>query len=486
MTRAYEYPYRDLRHYMQTLESRNLLRRVTARVDANLEITAIVDRVVKSGGPALLFENVAGSSMPVAINLFGSDERMKMGLGVEDYREITERIEGLIQQDIPAGLMAKIKKIPMLMQMAGFAPKVVRSGACQEVVQDEPALGKLPIMTCWPGDAGKYITMGMVFLKHPVSGQRNAGIYRLQVYDDRHTGMHIHPFHDGAEILREYGKLGQKMPVAVAIGNEPAVVYAASSPLPSRIDEMIFAGFLRGQAVEMVKCRSVDLEVPASAEIVLEGYIDPQSSRIEGPFGDHTGFYSPAQEFPIFELSCITHRRDAIYQSMVVGLPPMEDTWLGWATERIFLPLVKVMQPEIVDYHMPAFGVFHNWVVVSIDKQYAGQARKIICALWGLGQMMLSKFIVVVDADVNVHDMDDVMFHVSGNVDPRRDTFMVDGPMDILDHASPKCGYGSKMGIDATRKLPAEGHERPWPEKIRMSAEVLEKVQRRWVEFGLE
>jgi len=481
------FPFADLREYINTLDAAGMLRRVKAPVDAHLEITTIVDRVVKQSGPALLFENVSGGTVPVAINLFGSHERMKLALGIKDYTDIVARIEDLIQPDIPVGLMAKLKKVPQLMQIAGFPPREVRSGPCQEVVRKENfSLNDFPILTCWPGDGGKYITMGLVITRHPQTGQRNTGIYRLQVYDDTHTGMHIHPFHDGAQILREYAKQNQTMPVAVVIGADPVITYAASSPLPAAIDEMLFAGFLRNQPVELVKCRTVDLEVPATAEIVLEGYVDPKNIRIEGPFGDHTGFYSPAQEFPIFEVTCITHRWDPIYQSMVVGIPPMEDTYLGWATERIFLPLVKTLQPEIVDYHMPAFGVFHNWLVVSIDKSYPYQARKIMCALWGLGQMMLSKFIVVVDADVNVHNLDEVMFHLAANVDPRRDTMIVDGPLDILDHASPECGAGSKMGIDATRKLPSEGHGRAWPDLLRMPQEIVDRVEKRWRDYGLE
>ncbi|MFA5863372.1 MAG: menaquinone biosynthesis decarboxylase [Phycisphaerae bacterium] len=481
------FPYNDLREFLSAIESGAMLKRIKTTVDPELEITAIVDRVVKQSGPALLFENVKHSSMPVAINLFGSDQRMKLALGVKEYTEITSRIEELIQPDIPVGLMAKLKKIPQLMQIAGFPPREVRSGPCQEIVcKDKFSLNDLPILKCWPDDGGKYITLGLTIARHPVTGQRNTGIYRLQVYDDRHTGMHIHPFHDGAVILREYARQGQKMPVAIVIGTDPVITYAASSPLPAAIDEMMFAGFLRSQPVEMVKCQTVDLEVPATAEIVLEGFVDPNQLRIEGPFGDHTGFYSPAQEFPIFEITCITHRRDPIYQTMIVGLPPMEDTFLGWATERIFLPLIKVMQPEIVDYHLPAFGVFHNWLVVSIDKTYPHQARKVICALWGLGQMMLSKFIVIVDADVNIHNLEDVMFHIAANVDPRRDTFTVEGPLDILDHASPECGAGSKMGIDATRKLPTEGHHRPWPEKLKMPDDIIKLINTKWQDYGLE
>jgi len=480
------HPYRDLRDFLQRLEELGQLHRVSAQVDPHLEITEITDRVVKSSGPALVFENVRNSRMPVAINLFGSDRRMKLALGVEDYVHITDRITELLQPEIPAGVLAKLKKVPQLIQLAGLAPKRLRAGPCQEVVRtDDARLSELPILQCWPGDAGPYITMGLVITRDPTNRRQNVGIYRLQVFDDRRTGMHIHPFHDGARILREYARRNQPMPVAVAIGTDPALVYAASSPLPAGFDEMMFAAFLRGEPVEVVPARTVDLDVPAAAEIVLEGLVHPDRLAREGPFGDHTGFYSEAGDFPVFEISAITTRRDPIYHSIVVGCPPMEDTYLGWATERIFLPLVRSLHPEIVDYHMPAFGVFHNFLVVAIDKTYPHQARKVICGLWGLGQMMLSKFIVVVDADVNVRDLDAVMFEVAANVDPRRDTVIVDGPLDILDHAAPVCGSGSKMGIDATRKLPQEGHPRDWPGRIEMSPEIRQRVADRWADFGL-
>lgn len=481
------FSYADLREFLDELERTGELTRVSAKVDPHLEITEIADRTVKSGGPALLFENVGDGGMPVAINLFGSHDRMRRALGVNDYDTIADRIAELVQPDVPAGVLAKLKKVPQLLQVAGVTPKVVRSGPCQELVRTSDAsLNELPVLKCWPDDAGRYITMGLAVARHPDTRRRNVGIYRLQVFDDRHTGMHIHPFHDGAEILRAYARRGEPMPMAVAIGTDPILTYAASSPLPGGMDEFLFAGFLRSRAVELVTCRTIDLEVPATAEIVLEGLVHPDRTRVEGPFGDHTGFYSPAQEFPLFEITAITMRRNPIYQTIVVGHPPMEDTYMGYATERIFVPLLRAMQPEIVDYHMPEFGVFHNWLVVSIEKGYACQARKVASALWGLGQMMLSKFIVVVDGDVDVHNLEDVMFHVAANCDPRRDTFIVDGPLDILDHASPVCGVGSKMGFDATRKWPDEGHPRDWPEKIVMSDSIKARVDQRWSEYGLD
>ena len=388
---------------------------------------------------------------------------------------------------MPANWWDRIKKLPKLVQLAGIVPQKVNTAVCQQVVQtDDCSLDDLPIIKCWPKDAGKYITLGLVVTKNPDTDVRNVGIYRLQVYDGRCAGMHIHPFHDGAENLRAYQARGQKMPVAVVLGADPVTTYAASAPLPKGFDELLFAGLLRGRGIKTVTAKTVDLEVPANCEIVLEGYVDPQNLRLEGPFGDHTGYYSPAQQFPVFELTAITHRSDAIYQTMVVGYPPMEDTFLGQATERIFLPVVQAMIPEIIDYHMPNFSVFHNWLIVSIRKSYPYQGRKVMHAIWGLGQMMLSKFIVVVDHHVNVHDLDQVMFELAGNVDPQRDTFIVKGPIDILDHASVECGVGSKMGIDATAKLPAEGHARPWPELMKMDKHLQEKVARRWKEYGFE
>jgi len=479
------FPWNDIREFVEHLDQTGQLKRIGARVDPELEITEITDRCVKSGGPALLFENVAGSHWPVLINVFGTEHRMKLALGVEDFRRIAERIGQLLKPQAPGDWWGKLKKVPQLIELARITPQRVSSAACQQVVEtDAPSLGRLPILKCWPADAGRYVTLGLVVTKHPETQVRNVGIYRLQVYDDRHAGMHIHPFHDGAENLRAWQARGEKMPVAVAIGADPVTTYAASAPTPPSFDELLFAGFLRGKPVKTVACKTVDLDVPADCEIILEGYVDPRQMRLEGPFGDHTGYYSPAEDFPVFELTAVTHRRDPIYQAMVVGYPPMEDTFLGKATERIFLPVIRTMIPEIVDYNLPVFGVFHNWLVVSIRKSYPYQARKVMHAIWGLGQLMLSKFIVVVDEHIDVHDLQRVMFELAANVDPRRDTIIVDGPLDILDHASVRCGVGSKMGIDATAKLPDEGHPRPWPARIAMDPDIAAKVSRRWNEYG--
>jgi len=365
-------------------------------------------------------------------------------------------------------------------------PKKVKSGPCQEVVVSDPSLDILPVLKCWPGDAGRYITLPLVFTKDPETGKPNMGMYRMQVYDSKTTGMHWHAHHDGAQNYRKYCALGKRMEVAVAIGADPATVYSATAPLPKDVYELVFAGFLRRRPVEVVRCRTVDLEVPAEAEIVLEGYVEPGETREEGPFGDHTGYYSLPEEFPVFHITCITHRRNPIYMTTVVGKPPMEDCYMGKATERIFLPLLRLQLPEIVDINMPLEGVFHNCVLVSIKKSYPRHAKKVMHALWGMGQMMFAKFIVVVDEDVNVQNTSEVAWKVFNNTDPRRDIEIVEGPLDVLDHSSPTPLYGTKVGIDATKKWVTEGHPREWPDDIRMSPEVKNLVDRRWKDYGFE
>jgi 4-hydroxy-3-polyprenylbenzoate decarboxylase len=351
----------------------------------------------------------------------------------------------------------------------------------------EPSLDMLPILKCWPEDAGKFITLPQVYTRDPRNGKRNVGMYRLQVYDQNTTGMHWHIHHDGAENYRLNKEVGNsRVEVAVALGGDPAIAYAATAPLPKEIDELIFAGFLRKKPVELVKCKTIDMEVPADAEIVLEGYIDLDESRIEGPFGDHTGYYSLPGEYPVFHIKCITHRKDAIYPTTIVGKPPQEDCYLALASERIFLPLLKMQMSEIVDMHMPMEGVFHNCVFISIKKSYPGHARKIMNAVWGMGQMMFSKFIVVVDKDVNVQNLSEVLWKVFNNADPQRDTMIVEGPLDVLDHSAPLPLFGSKMGIDATKKWADEGHLREWPEDIKMSKEIVDLVNNKWSQYGLD
>jgi len=478
--------------FLDELERIGELRRISVPVDPVLEITEICDRTVKRGGPALLFENPVGSKIPVAINTFGSMRRMCLALGIDSLDDIGQKIDELVKLPQALPKMTLGDKLKAGWEALGLLPKLkpkmVGSGRCQEVVQQggDIRLTELPALKCWPQDGGRFITLPLVFTRDRKTGSRNCGMYRMQVYDDQTTGMHWHLHKGSSRSYQDYEAAGERMEVAVALGGDPILTYSATAPLPDGIDEMMLAGFLRQRPVEMVKCKTVDLEVPASAELVLEGYVEPGERRREGPFGDHTGFYSLADDYPVFHCTALTHCRHPIYPTIIVGKPPMEDTWLGRATERIFLPLVKITMPEIVDYAMPLAGVFHNCVVVSIDKRYPMHARKICYAIWGTGQLMFSKFIIVVDQHVNVHDEQEVMFHVWNSVDPRRDTFVVDGPLDALDHTCPQPAWGSKMGIDATKKWPSEGFAREWPDELDMSAEVVGKVDGMWGELGLE
>jgi 4-hydroxy-3-polyprenylbenzoate decarboxylase len=480
--------YKDLQEFIQVLESKGELIRIKTQVDPELEITEISDRVSKKYGPALLFENVKGSEMPVLINAFGSRERMALSLGVENLDDIAQEIVEFIQiaDNVPSSMLDKVKILPRLAQLASFMPKTVKNGVCQEVVDYQPSLDKLPILKCWPEDAGRFITLPQVYTKNPHTGKRNVGMYRLQVFDDQTTGMHWHIHHDGAHNYHLNCQSGKATEVAVALGGDPAITYSATAPLPRDIDELIFAGFLRKKPVELVKCKTVDLEVPADAEIIIEGRVDPFERRIEGPFGDHTGYYSLAAEYPVFHLTCITHRQNAVYPTTIVGKPPQEDCYMALATERIFLPLLKFQLPEVVDMHLPMEGVFHNCVFISIKKSFPGHARKIMSSLWGMGQMMFAKFIVVVDEDVDVQNVSEVLWKVFNNVDPRRDTMIVDGPLEVLDHSAPLPLLGSKMGIDATRKMPEEGHDREWPRDIVMSRDIIELVNAKWSDYGIE
>ncbi len=478
--------YKDLREFLALLEQRRLLTRISAEVDPVLEIAEINDRVVKAGGPALLFENPKGSRFPCVVNLFGTPERMRLALEVEDLDDIGREMLQFLEPEIPTGLVEKLKTLPKLKRLADFLPRYVRSGPCKEVImKEDPSLDLFPILKTWPGDGGRFITLPMVFTKDPETGQRNCGMYRMQVYDSRTTGMHWHMHKDGARHYRKAERLGRPLEVAVAIGSDPATLYSSTAPLPEDVDEMLLAGFLRKSPVELVKCETVDLEVPANAEIVLEGYCAPGERRTEGPFGDHTGYYSLRDEFPVFHITCITHRRDAIYPATIVGRPPMEDCFIAKATERIFLPLLKKQLPEVVDMNLPVEGVFHNIAVVSIEKRYPGHARKVMYALWGMGQMSFTKMIVVVDAWVNVQDPSEVVWRIGNNVDPRRDVVILEGPLDVLEHASRIPAYGGKMGIDATKKWPSEGFDREWPDEIEMSPEIKRLVDERWKDYGL-
>lgn len=591
-------PAQDFQTLVAELEQRGWLRRVRVEVDPMLEISEIADRTVKAGGPALLFERVRGSEIPVLINTFGSKQRMCHALGVDDFQQLADRVKALIKPEMPTTLLEKIKKLPQLIALGSLPPRIVRRGVCQEVVhRDDADLTRLPAIKCWPGDGdltqnvyahvadamrnagrsmqtgevqnaergaqntgrsagaergdvpfethhpksgrslsegselareyfgeagvgkrrtnqaaagadsksglgnprmdfaallppandGRYLTLTNVFTKNPHTGERNIGMYRVQVLGPKLAAMHWHMHHDGARHFRMYRELGKRMPVAVSFGGPAVMPYAATCPLPPGIDECLFAGFLNGGAIELVPCvTQPEIEVPATAEIVVEGYIDPADTPvIEGPFGDHTGFYSLADLYPRLHITAITHRRNPIYPTTIVGKPPQEDFWLGKATERIFLPLLQTIIPDIIDYNLPLFGCFHNCVFVKIRKEYPYQARRVMSAIWGAGQMCFTKMIVVVDAHVNVHDENEVLFHMLANCDPRRDCVITDGPLDILDHASPGCGVGSKIGWDATRKWPAEGAVRTWPDELEMTPEIRELVTRRWKEYGL-
>jgi 4-hydroxy-3-polyprenylbenzoate decarboxylase len=475
---------RDLRDWIALLEREGELVRVSAEVDPKLEVTEIVDRTVRAGGPALLFENPKGAQHALLINQFGTEKRMCLAFGVESLDEIGAKLGDILEMQPPEGLAAKVRGLKTLKSIADSRPRTVKRGASQEIVLrgDEVDLGRLPVQTCWPGDAGPFITLPAVITRDPRTGQRNVGMYRMQVLGPRSTAMHWQIHKDGrADYLFTEGR----MEVAVALGLDPISAYSASAPLPKHIDEFMMAGFLRGAPLDLVKGVTVDLEVPADAEIVLEGYIDKGDLTDEGPFGDHTGYYTPAEQFPVFNVTAITMRKDAIYPSIVVGKPPQEDAWLGKATERIFLPAVKMTVPEIVDYDLPVAGAFHNLCIVSIQKAFPGHAKKVMHAIWGLGMLSLTKGIVVVDAHVDVHDYEQVMFYVGANVDPKRDIVITEGPLDHLDHAPTLQFIGGKIGIDATAKGPLEG-TREWPPEIEMSDEVRELVDRRWAEYGLE
>jgi len=480
--------YRDLQDFVSRLERQRELVRIQEPVSSKLEITEITDRVCKQLGPALLFENVQGHSMPVLMNAFGSFRRMSLALDVPNLDALGDEIIDFIEAEAPDTLFKKLKVIPKLKRMAGAFPRTVQRAPCQEVVSREEKvdLASLPVLHCWPEDGGPFITLPVVFTRHPETGVRNVGMYRMQVYDRNTTGMHWHTHKGGAHHYRIAERLGRRLEVAVAIGPDPAMTYAATAPLPDDVDEVVFAGFLREAPVELVKCLTVDLEVPACSQVVLEGYVEPGERRIEGPFGDHTGYYSLADEYPVFHVTCITRRKDAIYPATIVGQPPQEDCYMAKATERLFLPLIKKTLPEIVDMNLPMEGVFHNLAFISIDKRYPGHARKVMHALWGLGQMMFCKIICIYDREVNVQNLSQVLWRLGNNIDPRRDIVFSDGPVDALDHASPLPHYGSKMGVDCTRKWPEEGFTRQWPETIEMTPEVRDTVDRIWEKLGIE
>lgn len=510
--------YRDFQHFLETLEAKGELKRITEPVSPYLEITEIADRVMKAGGPALLFENPVGPphrfgtpnprsavmnepsihaipagevryAHPVAINTMGSRKRMSMALSCDDFEEHAGRLASLLQPEVPKGPLEALKLLPGLFkEIKTVPPKTVDKGQCQEVVMqgDEVDLTTLPVLTCWPEDAGPFVTLPLVFTYDPNTGKRNVGMYRIQVFDKNTTGMHWQMHKTGMRHMEEAGQQGKRIEACVVLGGDPAYTFSAISPLPPGIDEMLFAGFLRRENVRLVKAKTVDIMVPADAEIVLEGYVDPAERRLEGPFGDHTGYYSLADEFPVFHVTCVTRREKAVYPATIVGQPPMEDGWMGKAVERIFLPLIKLTVPEIVDMNLPVDACFHNVAFVSIKKKFPGHAYKVMNAIWGLGGLAFTKFVFIVDADADVQDLGEMLFRIGANCDPGRDTLHSRGPVDQLDHASMAMGFGGKIGFDCTHKWPNEnGFTRDYPKLIQMSPDVVAKVDAMWGRLGL-
>lgn len=481
--------YKDLREFVKRLEAAGELKRISAEIDPVLEVTEITQRVTRAGGPALLFERPKGSRTPLLINMLGSERRINLALETDSLNEVAGRIRGFLDMQAPQGLLDKIKMLPKLAELGSFFPKTVKTGPCKEVVRrSEFSLSEFPILQCWPKDAGRFITWPLVITRNPETGKRNVGVYRMQVFDDKTTGMHWQTQKHGAEHFRRARATGRegRIDVAVAIGADPVTCLAGILSIPPDLDEMMFAGFLRREPVEMVACETCPLEVPAQAEIVLEGYVNLSEMRVEGPFGDHTGFYSLEGEYPVFHVTCVTQRREPLYLTTIVGPPPQEDFYMGHAVERIFLPVMQMQYPEIVDVAMPAEGIFHNLMIVAIRKSYPGHARKIMNAIWSLGQAMFTKVVIVVDHDVNVQNWHEVTWKTLCAIDPERDVQFVLGPADTLDHAARRQDFGSKMGIDATRKWTSEGFERPWPDEITMNEVTKQRVNGLWKELGLD
>lgn len=511
--------YRDYRHFLDTLAAKGELKKITEPVSPYLEITEIADRVMKKGGPALIFENVVGPphrlgtvnprsaimgnpsihkglpegsmkyDMPVAINAMGSQRRMSLALSCEDFEEHAERIASLLKPEIPKGPIEALKQLPHLLgEVKTIPPKTVDKARCQEIVMtgDEVDLTKIPVLTCWPEDGGPFVTLPCVFTHDPNTGKRNVGMYRVQMFDKNTCGMHWQMHKTGMRQMEDAGALGKKIEVCVVLGGDPVIAFAAISPLPPGIDEMLFAGFLRRERMNMVKAKTVDVMVPADAEIIIEGYVDPAERRLEGPFGDHTGYYSLADQFPVLHVTAVTTCKHPIYPATIVGQPPMEDGWMGKAVERIFLPMIQLTTPEIVDMNLPVEACFHNVAFVKIRKKYPGHAFKVMNAIWGLGGLAFTKFVFIFDEDCDVQNFDEVLFRIGANCDPGRDTLHSRGPVDQLDHASMAMGFGGKIGFDCTHKWPGEnGFNRDYPKLITMSNDVKAKVDAMWDRLGL-
>ena len=479
-------PIDDVHELIQVLEEKGHLKRVKAEVDTDLEIAEILRRVMYANGPAILFENVKGYDIPVLGNAFGSIERLELALETTDFTEIGQRITDMTKMEIPKGIFNKLKKLPELSKMSESFPNLEKSGPVTEVIDEDPTFDKIPIIKSWPKDAGKFITFGLTATKHPDTGVRNLGVYRIQIIDQKHALMHWQKHKRGAHHQLISKEKGKTIEVAIIIGSEPATIFSAVAPVPEGLDKYLFAGITRKKGINTVKCKTVDIEVPANAEIVLEGYVDSSDTRDEGPFGDHTGYYTPKEPYPTFTLTGIMRRKNPVYVTTVVGKPILEDAYIGKVIERSFLPLIRMFHPEVIDFNMPSAGWFQGMAIISIKKTYPGQAKKVMMGLWGMGQLSLTKMFVVVDEDINVHDINDVIWAVTTRTDAARDITIIDRtPTDTLDPASPLVNLGSKLGIDATQKTFEEGFEREIQEKVMVDDETRNLVDSKWSSYEI-
>jgi len=479
-------PINDIHEFIKELENNGELKRVKTEVDSDLEIAEILRRGMYSNGPAILFENVKNYEMPVLGNAFGSMKRLEIGLEMTDFTEIGQRIVDMTKMDIPSGFLNKIKKLPELSKMTESFPKPENSGPVTEVTSNTASFDEIPILKSWPNDAGRFITLGLVATKHPETGIRNLGVFRMQIIDSTHALMHWQKHKRGAQHGEISKDRGEKIPAAVIIGGEPATVFSSIAPVPEGLDKYLFAGITRKKGIKTVRCKTIDLDVPANAEIVLEGYVDPADIREEGPFGDHTGYYTPVEPYPTFTLTGIMRRKDPIYVTTVVGKPILEDAYIGKVIEQSFLPLIRMFHPEVVDFSMPPAGWFQGFAVISIKKRYPGQAKKVMMGLWGMGQLSLTKMFIVVDEDINVHDINDVIWAITTRADAARDTVIINNtPTDTLDPASPLVNLGSKIGIDATQKTIEEGYQREIQKQVKVDQKTKNLVDSKWSDYGL-
>ena len=479
-------PIEDISDFIKKLEDKGELKRVSTKVSPDLEIAEILRRQMYSNGPAILFENIQGYDMPVLGNAFGSMARLEIGLEMQDFTQIGQRIADMTKLDIPSGLLGKVKKLPELSKMSASFPKEESKGPVTEITSTNASFADIPILKSWPNDAQRFITLGLVATRHPITKVRNLGVYRMQIIDDTHALMHWQKHKRGAHHGDISKDRGEKIPVAIIIGGDPATIFSSIAPVPEGLDKYLFAGITRKKGIKTVKCKTIDLDVPANAEIVLEGYVDPADMRDEGPFGDHTGYYTPVEPYPTFTLTGIMKRKNPIYVTTVVGKPILEDAYIGKVIERSFLPLIQMFHPEVVDFQMPAAGWFQGLAIVSIKKRYPGQAKKVMMGLWGMGQLSLTKMIIVVDDDIDIHNTNDVIWAITTRTDAARDTVIINNaPTDTLDPASPLVNLGSKMGIDATQKTKEEGYQREIQQQVKVDEKTKNLVDSKWDQYGL-